>query len=169
MSKKLYTAFSFFDFIWFLVLRLVCVIGVVYFTTIYNENPPVILFILIICCILIFILGDDKITIYEDRIEQSDNSFSSLFFKTNCETYLIEDIKLAYIPEKPTSSKTEIGVAMFITFLLPRKRSHWNNSVSFFLDLKNGETKEIETSLGESKIKNLVMDINSLVKRNGVL
>jgi hypothetical protein len=169
MSKKLYTAFSFFDFIWFLVLRLVCVIGVVYFTTIYNENPPVILFILIICCILIFILGDDKITIYEDRIEQSDNSFSSLFFKSKVQTYLIEDIKFAYTPQKPTSSKTEIGVAMLIKTLLPKQRSQLNNSSSFYLDLINGGTKEIETSLGESEIKNLVKDINSLVKRNGIL
>lgn len=169
MRKKLYTAFSLLDFIWSLILRSFCVFAIIYFTTVYNENPAVILFLIIICSILIFILGDEKITIYEDRIEQSDNSFSALLFKSKNKTYLIEDIKLAYIPQKPTSSKNEIGVAMLIMTLLPKRRSQLNNSFSIFLDLKNGETKQIETSLGESQIKNLVKDINSLVKRNGIL
>jgi hypothetical protein len=83
--------------------------------------------------------------------------------------YLIEDIKFVYIPQIPTSSKTEIGVAMLIKTLLPKQRSQLNNFSSFYLDLINGGTKEIETSLGESEIKNLVKDINSLVKRNGIL
>jgi hypothetical protein len=169
MSKKLYTAFSFFGFIWSLVLRLACVFAIVYFTTVYNENPAVILFLVIVCIILIFIIGNDQIVVYTDKIIQTDTSFSSLFFKSKGQIYLIEDIKLAYIPEKPTSSKTEISVAMFIMFLLPKRRSQLDNSFSICLNLKNGETKKIETSLGKSKMIDIVKDINTLVKSKGVV
>ncbi len=162
MSKKLYTVFSISGFIWSLVLRLVCIIAIIYFTTIYNENPPLILFLIIICGIQIFTLGINEIIVYNDRIVQTDNSFSSLLLKSKGQTYLIENIKLAYIPQKPKASANEIGVSLLIMFLLPRRRNEKINS--FFIDFKNGETKEIETSLGESKMIELVKDVNTLAK-----
>ena len=169
MSKRLYTSFSFSNFIWYLALRLICIIGIIYFTTIYNENPAVILFFIIVCSISIFTLGDDKISIYNDKIVQTDNSFYSLLFKSNDKTYLIADIKLTYIPKETTSSKTETGVAAIMIFFLPKRRSHFNHSSSIFFELKNGETKELKINLGENKMINLVKDINVLVKSNVIL
>jgi hypothetical protein len=168
MTKKLYTAFSFPDFIWLLILRLACIFGILYFASVYNENPPVILFLIIVCIILVFVLGNNQIVVYSDKIIQTDSSFLSLFFKTENQTYLIGDIKSAYIPKKHSSSKTEIGVAAVLIFLLPRQRSKLNKSFLIFLNLKNGETKKIETSLGERKMNDVVKDINSLVKTNNL-
>lgn len=169
MNKKLYTIFSFSSFIWSLILRLACVLGIIYFTTIYNENPPVILFLIIVSSIFIFVTGYDQIDIYSNKIIISDNSFSSLFIKPKGQIYLVDDIKLAYTTEEPKSSKTEIGIAiaMLMIFLLPKRRSQFNNTSTIFLDLKNGETKKIDTSLGQSKICDVVKDINLLAKSNG--
>ena len=150
-------------------MRLICIIGIIFFTTIYKENPAVFLFLIIVCSISIFTLGDDKISIYTDKIVQTDNSFHCTLFKSNDKTYLIKDIKLAYIPRENTSSKTEMGVAAIMIFFLPKRRSSFNHSSSIFFELKNGETKELEINLGENRMVNLVKDINVLVKSNAIL
>lgn len=81
MSKKLYTGFSFYQFVWLLFLRLAVVTGMVYALVHYDENPALITVVAVVCAIFIFILGDDQVIVYGDRVVQTTNSFAALFLE----------------------------------------------------------------------------------------
>src|SRR5688572_12090007 len=96
-TKIIYRAFSFFDFARTLVLRLVCVVAMVYALAHYEENPVVIIVFACFCVFAILILGDDEITVYSDRIVQSKNSIGSLIFNVKAKTFYLNEIKSAYL------------------------------------------------------------------------
>ncbi len=164
MPKKLYTGFSFFQFIWLLFLRLAVVTGMVYALVHYEENPALIIVVAVVCVIFILILGDDQVIVYEDRVVQTTNSFAALFFRKNDKTIFINDVKLAYLENKPASSAAEIGVAVALNFLLPKQSANRDNAKPIFFDLKDNTTVQIDTHLETGKMKCIAELVNALVK-----
>ena len=142
-----------------IILRLAATFGLVYSIVSFDENPIVISIVVIFCLLIILFIGDDQIIVYPDRVIQKTNSFASLFLKSPDCCYKIQDIKSAYL--QSTGSHTEIGVALLIYSLLP-KRNTSNKSNPIFLDLKNGKTVRIETDLEWNKMKKIIDIINSL-------
>ena len=165
MNKRLYTAFSIFSFLWSLGLRIVCVVGIIYLYTVYDENPMVISVIIGVCCLLIFFLGDDQITVYEDKITQTTNSFYGLLFRPEKRFVKIESIELAYLEKIPDSTTEEIAAALLIRAMMPKLDTMNKDRRSpIFFKLKNGETKVFQTDLDDDQRMTIVSLVNKLVK-----
>src|SRR5205085_3308153 len=131
MSKRIYTAFSFSQFIWSVILRLAALFGLIYSLPHFDENPIVISIVVLFCFLAILFFGDDQIVIYSDKVVQTTNSFASFLFNSKDGIYEIENIKSAYL--QPVGSIPEIGTAILLfSFLLNKNNS--KNSRPIFLD-----------------------------------
>jgi hypothetical protein len=161
VNKRLYTGFSFFQFIWMIILRLAATFGLLYSIKSIDENPIVITLVAIFCLLIILFIGEDEIIVYPDRVTQTTNSLASIFIKTPDCSYKIQDIKSAYL--QPIGSTAEFGVAILLVSLLPKGNTHNKDIRPIFLELKNGKTVTIETYLEWVKMKKIVDIINSLV------
>ena len=162
MSKKVYTAFSIFEILWTLVLRMICVIFLIYILVHYEENPTLIIIIAVICLLLILFIGDDQITVYTDKIIQNTNSFGSLIFNNNGTTLKLENIKVAYLETTKKSSVKELGMAGIIAFLLPIQNKNRDKKTLIYFELNSGEILNFETNLEKSKLIKIVELVNSL-------
>jgi len=156
MSKRIYTGFSFFEFIWTLFLRIAAVFGLIYSLFYFDENPIIISLVVFLCLLAILFIGDDQIVLYPDRLVHMTNSFASLIFRQKGKTYEIQNIKCAYL--QPKGSGSELAVGMLLAFMLSKRNS--SRSRPIFLDLKNGETVRIETYLERNQMKKIVNIIN---------
>lgn len=165
MSKRLYTGFSFFEFITMLLLRLVCAFGLIYSLPHYDENPVVIIIVSVLCLLFILILGDDQIVIYQDKIIQTTNSFASLIFRSKGKSIDIYKIKSAYLAPFVRPNPTEIGVAVLLAFVLPRNNSNRDKTKPIFFELKSGEILKFDTNLENGKMKRIVEIVNSLTQK----
>ena len=166
MTKRLYTGFSFSQFIWTLLLRLAAAFGLIYSLLYYAENPVVISIVAILCLFFIIIIGDDQIVIYKNKVTQSTNSLLSLIFKNRGKSYIISEIKSAYLPTLPTISPGDIVGAVALGLILPKNDLGYNKTFPIFFDLKNGETVKFDTDLGTNKREKIVSIINTLVSQN---
>jgi len=165
MTKRLYTGFSFFEFINMLFLRLACVFGLIFTLPHYDENPVLIIIVSAICLLLMFFLGDDQIIVYEDRVTQITNSFSSLIFKSKGKTIKMNEIKYAHLQSLPKSSPSEIGVAILLAAVLPKGNIDRDKARPIFFELKNGDTLKFDTNLESNKMKKIVEIVNSLTQQ----
>src|SRR5437868_13227176 len=95
MSKKLYTAFSFFGFTWNIFLRLLFLSGLIYCLYSFKQNPAATSIAAVICLLVLIFIGNDQITVYPDKIIHTDNSLASFFSKDK--PYFIKDIRRAYL------------------------------------------------------------------------
>jgi hypothetical protein len=165
MSKRLYTGFSFFEFIKTLLLRLACTFGLIYSLAHYDENPIVIIIVSLLCLLFILILGDDQIIIYQDKIIQTTNSFASLIFRSKDKSIDISKIKSAYLQPFVKPDPAEIGVAVLLALVLPRDSSNRDKAQPIFFELKSGEILTFNTNLENKKMKQIVEIVNSLTKK----
>jgi len=169
-DKKLYTAFSPYNFIGMILLRLAIAIGLVYTLPHFNENPVLITIVSIIAAAAIIFLGDDQVVVYTDRIEQSTNSFADYFFKLKAKTYAIKDIQHIYLePPPPPSSALETGVAILLAAALNPKRGHDSSDkklTKILIDLKDGQTATILTDLEDKKVAKIIETVNSLIPKH---
>lgn len=165
-SKLIYRAFSFFEFIWTLLLRLACVVALVYSLAHYDENPVVISIFACFCLFLIFILGDDQVSVYSDQVVHSTNSLASLLFGAKGRVYKIDELKKAYLkPEEKLPNVFETGVIVLLVALLPR-RTRANPTHPIFFDTKTGETLQLDTHLSHGQMQKVVESVNALIQRN---
>lgn len=164
MNKRLYTGFSLFEFIWTLFLRLACVFGLIFSLAHYDENPVVIIIVSALCLLFIFLIGDDQVIVYQDKVTQTTNSFSSLIFKSKDKTFNIDQIKSAYLQSPPESDPIEIGVAVLLDIALPKRTANRSKTRPIFFELKNGQTVKFDTNLESGKMKRIVETVNSLTK-----
>lgn len=164
-TKIIYRAFSFFEFARTLVLRLVCVVAMVYALAHYEENPVVIIVFACFCMLFILFLGDDQITVYSDRIVQLKNSIGSLIFNAKGKTFYMHEIKTAYLQPKSQPSVLEIGVIATLATVTPNRRSNIRTR-PIYLELVNGETEEINTCLDIDQMQQIVNQINLVIVSN---
>lgn len=161
-TKILYKATSSFDFLGSLLWRAACVLGIMYLVFHYQENPPVIIVAIIICLLMFIIIGNDEITVYSDKVIQTNTSILSLLLRSKGEVYEIKDIKAASLPENKLPNIFETGIILAVMAFLP-KQPRRNNRRRICLDLKNGETVTIVSELGHNEVKEIVKTINSLI------
>lgn len=169
-KTKLYTAFSPYNFIGMILLRLAIAIGLVYTLPHFKENPILITIVSIIAAAAIIFLGDDQIVVYTDRLEQSTNSFGDYFFKLKAKTYAIKDIQRIYLePPPPPSSALETGVAILLAAALDPKRgynSRNNKLTKILIDLKDEQTVTILTDLEDKKVAKIIETVNTLIPKH---
>lgn len=164
--KLIYHAYSISEFIWTLLLRLACMFAIVYLLTHFDENRIVISIAIGVCLFFIFIIGDDQIFVYSDRIVHSTNSLASILFKTKGKAYEVQEIKTAYLkPEEKMPNALEIGVLVLLIAFLP-KRTKSRSTHPIFFDTKAGERWQIDTDLSEYEMKKVVETVNHLVRGN---
>ncbi len=162
MAKRIYKAASDFDFLWSVLMRLLCIAVIVYLLFHYEENSGVIIVLCAFCFFFFITTGNDEIIVYEDKIVSRDTSITSFFLKNK--SYNISEIKSASITKKDASTVIEAGVALIIKTILPKKRSHGKiRETTINLELKNGEILELSSSLHKAKMEEVVKAINSLV------
>jgi hypothetical protein len=164
--QKLYTAFSVFQFVWMLLLRLACIVGLVFIVPNYNENPVLIILASALCFLFLLILGDDEITVYQDSVIQTTNSIWNFIFKAKGTTIKISEIKIAYLEKRPAATASEITVALILASFLP-KQNKWHNrghnkSTPVFFELQNGATIEMLSDLEITKLEKIVELVNGL-------
>lgn len=164
-AKLIYRAFSFFEFVWSLLLRLACVGALVYALAHFDENPVVISIFAGFCLLFIFILGDDQVSVYSDRVVHSTNSLASLLFGGKGRVYKIDELKKAYLkPEDKLPNAFETGVIVLLVALLP-KRTRANPTHPIFFDTKSGGTLQLDTHLSHRQMQKIVESVNSLLQR----
>lgn len=164
MSTKLYTAISFRDFIGSLFARLVLLFAAVYSLSHFDENPLFIAILSGLCFLGIALIGNEVIEVYTDRIVQTTNSFSSLILNSKGVVYRTGEIKRAYREILPESTRSEIGVAVFISYLMPDRSRSKPLTNQIYFELNNGEVVQLETNLGDKQIDRIIELVNS-VKR----
>jgi hypothetical protein len=130
----------------------------------YAENPVVIIIVAALFLLFIINIGDDQIIVYQDRVTQTKNSISSFLFKSKNKTCKIEDIKSAYLQPISNSSPTEIGIALLLAFILP-KRVNQHQTQPIYFDLKSGKTVQMDTYLENRKMGKIITMVNSLAKK----
>jgi hypothetical protein len=161
--QKLYTAFSVFQFVWLLLLRLACIVGLVFIVPNYNENPVLIILASALCFLFLLILGDDEITVYQDSVIQTTNSIWNFIFKAKGTTIKISEIKIAYLEKRPAATASEITVALILASFLPKQNRRHNKSTPIFFQLQNGTTIEMLSDLEITKLEKIVELVNGLV------
>ncbi len=162
MKKVVYKGFSYFNFIWMWVLKLIIAIGIFLSVSHFNENPVVVTIVVVLCILGVLFIGDDQVTVYADRVTQSTNSIAAWLFNFKKEEYRFADISKAYL--RPEPSAAEVGIATALLFLLPKSSSDQQDEGNpIFLDLKNGKQVTLVTSLEYHKMKLVVDNINALL------
>lgn len=162
--KLIYQAYSFFEFIRTLFFRFVCVCAFVYSVVHFEENPVVVSIFACLCIFFVFILGEDQIKVYSDRVVHSTNSLASLIFRRKGNVYRIEEIKTAYLPLPEKGPDVfEVGVIAVLLAITP-KRSSSNQTRPILLETKAGKTLQIDTYLSFEQREKVVEAINSLIR-----
>jgi hypothetical protein len=162
--KPIYQASSLFELVWTIFLRLACIFALFYAVAHFEENPIVISVFAGLCLIPIFILGDDYVSIYTDKVVYSTNSLASLIFKSGDKVYKISDIKRAYLnPDEKPPNVFEKGVIMALLAITPG-RNRINESKPIFFETKSGTELRMNVHLGQKQMEKIVKTVNSLIK-----
>lgn len=156
----MYRGFSYFNFIWYLFLRIAILVGAGSALLHFDENPVVISIFLFICGLLFLFLGDDQIDVYSDRVVHYNNSVAHLLSLDKPAVYSIKDIRKASLPNTSVGVTGTI-VALLVAAVLPKQSGQ--NPFPIFLELKNGETVRLQTYLRGDHMKKVVALVNSLV------
>lgn len=79
MSKKrVYSAYSVFQFFWTILLRGAAAFGLVYAISHYKDNPIAVGIACLICIVCMLFIGENHIVVYDDRILERTNSLWNL-------------------------------------------------------------------------------------------
>lgn len=165
MAKLIYKASSSFDFLWSVLLRMACIAAIIYFSFHYNENPVVIIVLCILCLGFFLLIGNDEITVYEDRVIDSSTSLVSVFLKGK--TYNINNIRSVCIPKEAKATADEIIVASVLLSILPKMRHIKRSKASIInLELKTGKIIQLSSSIDEDEMRKVAEAINCLITTN---
>lgn len=162
-TKKLYSATSFFVFIFSLLLKIACIALLAFCTYLYEENPFVFIILAIVAIGIFMQSGEEEITIFEDRVEQKTNSIVSIIFKKKDAVIMLKNISKVSKEEKISGTKAEIGIAMILLVLFGNNNTTRNKS-TILIKLKNGVVEKIVTTLSNKKVNEIVYNLNVLVK-----
>ena len=163
MSKIEFRSASNFQFLISLLWRAGCLAGIFYLLLHYEENPPVIIVATVLVSIAFFIIGNDEITVYTDRVVWTDTSIINYIFPSHAKVYYIKDIQSASLPNDEGPDIFDRAIIEIIVRFLPKKPSRDNDN-PFYLDMKNGDAVTISTAIDMDDVKRIVIEINSLVK-----
>ena len=170
-GDRLFSGFPVWDFLVIMAVQFICAFGIVYFTTVYKENPPVITTCICILVLIILFFGVRLFVIYPEKIVFTATDFISVIFRLKQKVYLIKDIKRAYLQQIIKKGEGEVvGLVMLEAFLPDSERNNMNesfiNDKVVFLDLKNGTTIQLQTNYGINKAQRMVTIINNLIKNS---
>ncbi len=166
MPKRLYTGFSFFNLLISIAIRLCLIIAIILIYPHYNENPTVIAVVLFICGLFIFVIGNDEIIVYEDRVIETDFSFWKLIFRNRNKTVFFTELKRAYIKEKPKPTISEAVVAIGILAMFKTRHPDKYKLNTIFFELNDGSTTKWLTDLDNTVVTEITDTINSALQRN---
>lgn len=158
--KKLYSATSLIAFLFYLLLRVACIALLVFCIYMYEENHFVFILLGIIAILTFMFCGEEEITLHEDRITQKTNSIISYLRKSAGKEIFINTIAKAYVEKKPTSTKLEFGLVLFLSVYFNSGRLKSTKATTIFFKLKSGAEEEIITSLSSKKVNEIVHNIN---------
>jgi hypothetical protein len=164
MSAKLYTGISFWNFIGSVFSRIVLLFAAFYSLLHFDENPWFTVVLSGLCVTGITVIGNEVIEVYTDKIVQTSNSFFSLIFRSKGLVFKTREIKRAYREILPKSTGSEIGVAVFFSFLMPDRSRNNPLTNQIYFELNNGEVVKLETNLGDKQIDRIIELVNA-VKR----
>jgi hypothetical protein len=158
--EPIYKSSSYFNFITSLVYRAVCLAGIIYCAPHYKENPPVILIACLVLGFFFLLYGNDEYLVFKDRIEVKTDSLLSLILKKRREL-LLNDVAYAFLPEEPKSSPVEIAIVAIMFVLKLFKPIHYSKKLRpIYFAMKDGETKEWQTSLSREEQLRIVQVVN---------
>ncbi|GEM_PF-1841140 len=165
MNKKLYIGFSYVEFFWALLLKIVFVSGIIYFIINYNENPVLMGILAVLCLSFLLLTGDDQIVVYQDRIIQTNSSLFSSIFKPKDKTIYIQQINTAYTdPDLPLDKSGAVIIAL-LKFIVAKPLGYSTKSQSIFFQLKNDSIVSLETRLAHKDVIKIIEIVNSQVKK----
>ena len=162
--KRIYTSFSYFDYVKVIFFRIIVVVGFYILLRMYNENPALILLLLLLDVIFFFLIGYDKMIICEDRIVLMNMSLFNILFNSKGITYLFDEIQEVKLPEiTPLRDIIEVGRFVGLStwsyrFFIPGK-----SLVSFYLEMKDGNSIPIYTRFVSGEIIKIVEIVNTLI------
>ena len=164
MSQKLFSTYTTFNYIKNIIYRILIVVGIGYLSFHYEENPNLITVLYIILGLLFFIIGDKQLEIYVDRIRLSTPSLYSLIFRSKSKTYFLNDIEKVYMDKLVPSDNLEVGVAVILYMLLPKRRTTHESSNPIYFELKDGTTITYYSDMNDIKNTEIVFLVNKLLK-----
>ena len=169
MNKKpIYTTFSFYEFLRVIFFGAIFIIGFFVLLSVYDENPAVILVLMIIDVLFIFFMGYKQISLYEDRVVMINLSIFSSIFNSKGSVYYFKDIKAAEFP--PPASNDEVAatavIGAFLRMVSKRRNAvSDDDQLSFYLEMKDGNSISVYTRFENYKIKRIVELINSQIEK----
>ena len=163
MNKKLYTAISSLQFISQIFIRLIISYQIFSLSPFFDRSNLVVLVFVLLLSIYLFLVGDDEIIVYEDRITQTNNSFYWAIFRRKGYVVYIDELMYAYI-ESDSAPYTRRILALF-TLNLHREFPN-NRGKSIYFQLKDGAIAKFDTNLENEKVEEIIEIVNSLTKHN---
>jgi hypothetical protein len=166
VPKRIYTGFSFYSLLVSLAIRLALVIAIILVYPHYDENPAVITVVLFLCGLFIFIIGNDEIIVYEDRIIKTDLSFWSMLFKRSKRIIFLADVERAYIKQRAKSTFSEAVVAVAIIAAFKKNDTIDEELKAIYFDLNDGNILQLQTDLNTTVTEKIVAAVNSALQKN---
>lgn len=160
MKKVVYRGFSLLDFFKAFLFRIGTGALMVSALLHFDENPVVISIVAVLCFCCIFFFGDDQVIVYENRVVQKTNSIASYIFNFKGEVYSYLEIEEAYLDNSIPDVYSSVVIAL-LSFISKKRGS--DNVHPIFLRMKDGNIKEIPTSLDIYKREKIVDAINTVL------
>jgi hypothetical protein len=149
----IYKTSSSIQFLFSLLLRIayVCVAAIALYH--YNENPVVTLAVAFVCALFFLLTGQDNITVSSYAIEYSSSSILRVL--RNKKVFKIAEIKAI-----KTEGIFSTGDELYNPTMIKDKPL---NTIE--IELKNGSTVKIPTSIYIDKLKRVELEINNLLQK----
>jgi hypothetical protein len=164
MNRIVYKATPNWQFFISLLLRGACLPGLAYLSFHFEENHLAIIIAGFIVTFLFMVTGNDEITLFEDRIVQTNTSILSLIVRSCQRLYSLQDIESVSLPVKEKLKLGEVGLAVLLSALSQRQNTVLLKNKRIYLDFRNKKSTAIFTNLEDSKIQKIVDLVNDLVK-----
>ena len=155
-KKQIYATFSFYEFLRVVFWGAIFIIGFFVLLSVYYENPVVIFMLMVIDILFIVFIGYKQIRVYEDRVVIINISIFSTIFNSKGSVYYFKDIKAAEFP--PPASVDEVVATVVIGAFL-------RMVLSFYLEMKDGNSISVYTRFENYIIKRIVELINSQIEK----
>ena len=130
----------------------------------YDENPALILFLLFLDAVFFFLIGYDKMIICEDRIVLMNMSLFKIIFNSKGTTYFLDEIREAKLSEvTPLREIIDAGRLVGLSYRLYPFLISKKYLISFYLEMKDGNSIPVYTNFVSGEIIKIVEIINALI------
>lgn len=163
MNKKLYIGFSYTEFAWAVILRVIAVCGIVYFLINYDENPVLMGILTVISILCLLLTGDDQIIVYPDKIIQTNSSVFSLLFRSKDKIIYLSQLTHAYIEPSPRLEQSGLFIIALLKFIVSKPLGYTTKATSIFFQYYEGNLQTLETRLGHKAVVKIVAVVNELI------